>query len=76
MAWGVKFPKRKCSFITPFWGNRNFTPGTNDLDFKLWADRGICKVPDLYDNDILLSFNEMKQKFDIDSKYFFSNFFR
>lgn len=30
--------------------------GTDDLGFKLWADRGISKSLDLYENDNLFKF--------------------
>lgn len=59
------------SQFSPIWGNKNFTPGTKDLGFKLWADRGISRIIDLYENDTLLSFPEIKQRFDIEPKHFF-----
>ena len=59
------------SQYSPILGNRNFTPGTNDLGFKLWADRGISKISDLYENDTLLSF-EIKQRFGIEPKHCFT----
>lgn len=59
------------SRFTPIWGNKHFTPGTNDLGFKIWANKGINKISDLYDRDVLLSFTDLKQKFNIDAKHFF-----
>ena len=46
-------------------------PGTDDLGFKLWADRGISKISDLYENDTLLSFTKIKQRINIEPKHFF-----
>lgn len=59
------------SQFSPIWGNKNFTPGTNDLGFKIWANKGINKISDLYDNNVLLSFTDVKQRFNIDGKHFF-----
>ena len=41
------------------------------LRVKLWADRWISNILDLYENDNRLSFNEIKQTLSIDSKHFF-----
>ena len=59
------------SQFSPIWGNRNFPPGTDGLGFKFWGDRSISKILDLCENDNPFSFNEVKQKFSIDSKQFF-----
>ena len=58
--------------FTPIWGNCRFAPGRSDLGFKLWAERGISKVMDMYnENDVLYSFDDLKTIYNIPSKHFF-----
>ena len=59
------------SQFTPIWGNSDFTPGKQDLGFKIWANKGLNKIADLFNNKILMSFEELKQKYDIQPKHFF-----
>lgn len=59
------------SRFTPIYGNSNFTPGKADAGFKIWFNQGIKNVCDLYQNDSLMSFEQLKNKFDIPSKHFF-----
>lgn len=61
------------SQYTPIWGNQSFIPGRTDAVFRKWALKGIEKIQDLYlpNSDNMLSFEEMRHKYDIDKKYFF-----
>ena len=60
------------SGFTPIWGNSRFSPGKRDLGFKLWAERGISKVMDMYNEDgLLYSFDDLKTIYNIPSKHFF-----
>lgn len=61
----------KLSQFTPIWGNENFPPATMDKGFKLWADKGIAKIADLFQDGVLMSFEKIKQKFDLPAKHFF-----
>ena len=52
------------SQFTPIWGNSGFTPGTRDMGFKIWADKGLLIIADLFDNGILMSFEDLRQKYE------------
>ena len=62
-------PKLSC--FTPIWGNENFTPGRRDMGFRQWMDRGLGKIKDLYEEAILMSFSQLKNKFDLPGKHHF-----
>ena len=36
------------SRFSPIWGNNHFVPGRADGGFKLWADRGLKQIKDIY----------------------------
>lgn len=59
------------SQFTPIWGNSDFTPGKQDMGFKIWANKGLSKIADLFDHKTLMSFESLKQKHDIQPKHFF-----
>ena len=58
--------------FSPIFGNNDFIPGRADSGFKIWASKGIAKIADLYnDNLVLMSFEELKSKYGIPAKHFF-----
>lgn len=59
------------SQFTPIWGNSDFTPGKQDMGFKIWANKGLSKIADLFDDKTLMSFESLKRKHDIQPKHFF-----
>lgn len=66
------------SHFSPLWGNQwvvggntNFTAGSNDGGLKIWAEKDIAKVGDLYVEGILLTFKELSSKYQIHTKLFF-----
>jgi len=61
------------SQYTPIWGNQRFIPGRADAVFRRWALKGLGKIHDLYmpNSDDMLSFEQIRHKYDIDKKYFF-----
>lgn len=59
------------SCFSPIWGNEHFTPAKKDLGFKTWLNRGIITLQDLYKDCNLMSFDELKAKFDVPQKHFF-----
>lgn len=61
----------KLSQFTPIWGNNNFYPGAKDKGFKLWAVKGIGKIADLFQEDVFMSFEVIRKKFDLPAKHFF-----
>ena len=59
-------------WFSPINGNDDFQPGRADLGFKIWAPQGITRIADLYnDNLVLMSFEELKSKYEIPAKHFF-----
>lgn len=60
------------SQFSPIYGNNEFVPGRADSGFKIWAAQGIAKVADLYDDSgTLMTFEDLKSKYDIPTKHFF-----
>jgi len=45
------------------WGNTNFVPWRSDKGFKNWMFKGISQVDDLYDEGIMLSFQQLMRKY-------------
>uniref|UniRef100_A0A669E357 Reverse transcriptase domain-containing protein n=1 Tax=Oreochromis niloticus TaxID=8128 RepID=A0A669E357_ORENI len=59
------------SCFSPIWGNELFAPAKNDLGFKEWLNKGVAKLQDLYEEYSLMSFSELRAKFNIPQKHFF-----
>ena len=61
------------SRFSPIWGNANFEPGLKDRGFKLWAEKGLGKVQDMYreEDEVFMSFAEISIKYDIPNNNFF-----
>ncbi len=38
------------------WENDHFSPAIKDMEFKLWMNKGMIRLKDLYDYNILMSF--------------------
>lgn len=58
------------SRFAPLWGNDQFGPGRKDLGLKLWMNKGVSRLSDLYEDDILISFDKLVAKFHIPQKHF------
>ena len=63
------FPVLSC--FSPIWGNEHFSPATNDMGFKAWLSKGIVNLLDLYNDNTLMSFDELKARYDVPQKHFF-----
>lgn len=59
------------SYFSPVWGNAEFKPGRADGGFRIWAERGLRKIGDLYKEGKLMSFQEITETFNIPKKQFF-----
>jgi len=59
------------SCFAPIWGNTEFKPGAKDVGFKQWSHKGIRRIIDLYIGYTLMSFNEIKERFNIPQSHFF-----
>lgn len=63
--------KHSLSRFSPIWGNDNFKPGRADPGFRLWANNRLSKVEDLYNGEVMMTFEELRAKFDVPNKHFF-----
>lgn len=52
----------KLSCFSPIWGSNEFKPGTADMGFRFWSNKGLNKIKDLYSEGILLSFEQLTDK--------------
>lgn len=50
---------------TPLWHNMNVRIGNKPLDFKPWTLKGINVTGDLYDGKGMLSYQDLKDRFDL-----------
>ena len=41
------------------------------MGFRQWMERGLSKIKDLYEEAILMSFSQLKNKFDLPGKHHF-----
>lgn len=54
------------SCISPMWCNVNFKPGKSDPGFRIWTEKRLRKVQNMYREDgQLMSFAEISIKYDI-----------
>ena len=59
------------SQFTPIWGNEQFAPGRKDEGFRSWHMKGIQKMMDLYVDGVLLSFEQLCQRYQLSRNHFF-----
>ena len=61
------------SRFSPIWGNSEFAPGRADGGFKLWADKGVKQLKDVFDSKSgnLLSFEDLVARYNIPRTHFF-----
>lgn len=64
------------SQFSPIWGNDQFTPGKADGGFRIWADGGVQKIGDLYNQVVLLTFSELCVKYPIPKKHFYKYLYK
>lgn len=57
---------------TTFWGNPNFTPALDDVNFLRWREKGISAVRDVFDpGGSLLSFSQIRERFGLPARDFY-----
>ncbi len=56
---------------TPLWNNRLLPKCFQDKHFKKWADKGISRLEQCFEDGILMSFEQLKIKYNLDNKEFF-----
>lgn len=59
------------SVFTPICHNTDFPPGVTDPGFQIWKTKGISRLRDLFDGHTLMSFEQLRAKFDISNQDFF-----
>ncbi len=59
------------SRFSPIWVNDHFSPAKKDMGFKMWMNKGMIKIKDVYEDNILLSFDSLVVKSHIPQKHFF-----
>ena len=61
------------SRFSPIWGNKHFVPGRADGGFKLWADRGLKQMKDIYnpEDGHFKTFEDLVSMYNIPHKHFF-----
>lgn len=69
-----KFGLHGPSTQIPLAKNCNFMPSVTDLVFKLWHDKGIKTVNDLYSNNTFSSFADLSSKFQLPNSHLFRFF--
>lgn len=62
------------SAFVPIWGNSLFIPGRLDGGFRLWAQLGLRMIRDLYSDNTLMSFNDLRRRFGIPQSHLFKYF--
>lgn len=59
------------SALTPILNNPDFGPGLLDAGFNSWLNKGIRRLNDLFADKILLSFEQMVEKYRLPKQDFF-----
>ena len=62
------------SILSPLLRNHAFTPSTMDPVFKIWKNKGIISIKDLYTDNIFSSFAELSSKFNLPGSHLFRFF--
>ena len=57
--------------LTSIQGNPDFPPGLNDPGFNSWRDGGITTLGNLFNGPVLMSFDQIQQKYDLPRRHFF-----
>ena len=68
-----KWEKRSnmLSPITPILRNTDFPPGMTDTGFSIWKDAGIVALKDLFEGDSMMSFDQLRMKYNLPQTHFF-----
>lgn len=61
----------KLSVLSPIWGNNTFKPAHADMGFKMWMNKGLRKIGDLYSDGVLMSFEQLSNNYNLPKKHFF-----
>lgn len=59
------------SVFTPICDNPDFPPGVMDYNFRMWVNKGISTLHKLLEGSTMMSFSQLKRKYDIEQQDFF-----
>lgn len=65
------FGLQEASILSPVTSNIAFTPSNTDTAFLLWHRNGIRCIKDLFSNNTFLSFEQLRQRFNLPRTHFF-----
>ena len=64
----------RASNLAPILNNHLFLPSCSDSAFRIWSDKGITKLGDLYNQETFMSFSELSTKFELSKSHLFRFF--
>lgn len=59
------------SSLAPIYGNIDFAPAHSDTGFKMWEERGLLMLGHMFDKEVMLTFEQIQQKYGLPSNHFF-----
>lgn len=62
------------STLSPIIKNHSFAPSNMDEAFRIWFDKGIRTIDDLYEGGVFSSFNNLSKRFDLPNSHLFRFF--
>ncbi len=64
----------RSSILSPIFKHHCFAPSIMDEAFRIWFDKGIKTIDDLYESGIFSSFNNLSKRFDLPNSHLFRFF--
>ena len=61
----------RSSILAPVWNNYAFPPSHSDAAFRIWSERGLKTLKDLYEEGVFMSFTSVSDRFNLPKSQFF-----